>query len=325
MSLGNPERAIGGLAVRVPEGVELRPIGRSDLVDVVAMARAAHGASSEANVDELRPRFEALLASADVAPFVAESRGEALGIGILQFRRRLNFTTFEGWISDLYVQPAARGQGIGRALLDALVAEWRLRGGHRVQVQVPDQSPAAEALFREAGFEAWMLDFALRPVADLPLALPAGVTLRPAGPDDGPAVTDLLSEFGAPRTPPPERTEAVLRTYEDHLRRVGAGQGRTIVAELEGAVVGVSSLEWRTPFWTTERQAWLADLIVTERARGRGIGRALLADAIHAATTADAAEISLESGQSREAAHALYRSSGFEGIGWTYRMLRADR
>ena len=63
------------------------------------------------------------------------------------------------------MRPAARGQGIGRALLDALVAEWRLRGGHRLQIQVPDQAPAAEALLSRAGFEAWMLDFEQRPVA----------------------------------------------------------------------------------------------------------------------------------------------------------------
>ena len=96
---------------------------------------------------------------------MAELGGAAAGIGILHFRRRLNFTTFEGWISELFVRPAARGQGIGRALLDALVAEWRLRGGHRLQIQVPDQAPAAEALLSRAGFEAWMLDFEQRPLA----------------------------------------------------------------------------------------------------------------------------------------------------------------
>ena len=103
------------------------------------------------DLTRMRPRFEALLGSADVTPFVAESGGAAAGIAILHFRRRLNFTTFEGWISELFVRPAARGQGIGRALLEALVAEWRLRGGHRLQIQVPDQAPAAEALLSRAG------------------------------------------------------------------------------------------------------------------------------------------------------------------------------
>ena len=209
------------------------------------------------DLDVLRPRFEALLGSADVAPFVAELGGAAAGIGILHFRRRLNFTTFEGWISELFVRPAARGQGIGRALLDALVAEWRLRGGHRLQIQVPAQAPAAEALLARAGLEAWMLDFEQRPLAPRDPQLPVGVRLRPAVGADGEAVTGLLSEFGSPRTPPPERMEAVHRTFDDHLRRVEAGEARTVVAEADGAVVGVCSLEWRDPFWTC-RDARLA-------------------------------------------------------------------
>jgi GNAT superfamily N-acetyltransferase len=325
MSLGNPERAIGGLAVHAPTGVELRPFARADFADAMAMARELHGLDPEAEPDALAPRFEALLASPDVTPFVAELGGEAAGIAVLQFRRRLNFSAFEGWISELFVRPTARGQGIGRALVEALVAEWRLRGGHRIQVQVPDQSPAAEAVLRQAGFEPWMLDFVQRPIATADDAPPAGVALRPAGPDDGAVVTALLSEFGEPRTPPADRMEAVLRTYADHLRRVDAGLGRTMLAELDGAVVGVSSLEWRTPFWTTETHAWLPDLIVTEAARGRGIGRTLLADAIDAARARGAAALSLESGRTREAAHGLYRSAGFAQVGETHRMLRVDR
>jgi GNAT superfamily N-acetyltransferase len=324
MSLGNPERPIGGLAIHAPTGVELRPMGRTDLHEAAAMARELRGLDAAVDPAGFEPRFEALLGSPDVTPFVAELRGAPVGIGILQFRRRLNFTTFEGWISDWFVRPAARGQGIGRALLDALVAEWRLRSGHRLQVQVPDRSPG-EALLERAGFEAWMLDFVMRPMGRVVPAPPAGMTLRPAGPDDGVIVTRLLSEFGAPRTPPAERMEAVLRTYQDHLQRAQAGGGRTVVAEQEGTVVGVCSLEWLTPFWTNERHAWLPDLIVTEPARGRGIGRALLADAMRSAAAQGASQLTLESGRTREAAHGLYRSTGFAETGQTYRLLRTDR
>jgi GNAT superfamily N-acetyltransferase len=326
MSLENPERPIGGLAVRAPSGVELRPIGRDDLADAVEIARELHGERSAIDPAALQPRFEALLGSADVTPFLAEMAGEAAGIGILHFRRRLNFTTFEGWISELFVRPRARGQAIGQALLDALIAEWRLRGGHRLQIQVPDQAPAAEAVLSRAGFEAWMLDFEQRPLVPLdPMEMPVGVSLRPAGSGDGEVLTSLLSEFGAARTPPPERMEAVLRTFDDHLRRVEAGEARTMVALLDGAVVGVCSLEWRDPFWTAGTHAWLPDLIVTESARGRGIGRALLADAVAAALARGASQLSLESGRARLAAHGLYRSADFLETGQTYRLLRAER
>jgi GNAT superfamily N-acetyltransferase len=326
MSLGNPERPVGGLAVQAPAGVELRPLGRDDLAEAVALARECHGVQPNADLDVLRPRFEVLLGSADVTPFLAESGGKAAGIGILHFRRRLNFTTFEGWISELFVRPAGRGQGIGRALLNALVAEWRLRGGHRLQIQVPDQAPAAAVLLSRAAFEAWMLDFEQRPVASTAqVELQPGVSLRPAGGGDGEAVTSLLAEFGAPRAPAPERMDAVLRTFDDHLRRVETGEARLMVAEQDGKAIGVCSVEWRDPFWTAATHAWLPDLIVTEGARGRGIGRALLADAMQAAAAHGATQLSLESGRTRTAAHDLYRSHGFIETGQTYRLLRAER
>lgn len=324
MSLGNPDRPVGGLAVRAPSGVELRPMSRDDLAKAVAMACELHGVDPVAELEGLRGRFEALLGSADVAPFVAELGGDAVGVGVLHFRRRLNFTTFEGWISELFVRPDARGRGIGRALLDALVAEWRLRGGHRLQLQVPDRALAAEGLLSRAGFEAWMLDFVQRPITPVAADPPAGFSLRAVSAADGEAVTSLLSEFGAPRTPAPERMEAVLRTFADHVRRVEAGEGRTMVAERDG-VVGVCSVEWREPFWTDETRAWLPDLIVTEAARGGGIGRALLADAVAAAAAHGATQLSLESGRTRTAAHGMYRSTGFVETGQTYRMLRADQ
>ena len=39
MTLGNPERAIGGLAVARPAGVELRPLGRDDFDLALTLVR----------------------------------------------------------------------------------------------------------------------------------------------------------------------------------------------------------------------------------------------------------------------------------------------
>jgi GNAT superfamily N-acetyltransferase len=118
--------------------------------------------------------------------------------------------------------------------------------------------------------------------------------------------------------------EAVLRTFAAHARDVEAGRSASIVAELEGTTVGVCTLEWQRPFWTTELHAWVADLVVTEPMRGRGIGRALLESAVRAVAEAGAARVSLESGQQRRSAHALYRSMGFSEPGRTWVLLRED-
>jgi GNAT superfamily N-acetyltransferase len=323
MSLGNPERPVGGLAVRAPAGVELRPLGRSDLAGAVRLARAQRALPERRGVSALAARFDALLDSVDVVPFLAVEGADPIGLGILHFRRRLNFPTFEGWISELYVVEGQRGRGVGRALLEALIAEWRLRGSHRLQANVPDGATAAEELFRAAGLEDWMLDFQLRPVVAPEVQPVAGLSIRPAAAGDFDAVTALLSQFGAARTPSADRIDAVRRTFATHLADVAGGRAHSMVALIDDGVVGACAVEWQRPFWTEEVHAWLPDLIVDAGQRGRGIGRGLLVDAIVRADAVGAAQLSLESGPGREAAHALYRSAGFTQSGHTW-LLRRD-
>ena len=88
--------------------------------------------------------------------------------------------------------------------------------------------------------------------------------------------------------------------------------------------MGVCTLEWQRPFWTADLHAWIADLVVTEPMRGRGIGRALMDAALGAASGAGAAAVSLESGEQRASAHALYRSMGFAEPGQTWVLRRDD-
>ncbi len=44
MQLGNPDRPVGGLAVPRPDGVDLRPLGRDDFTDALALARELYAA-----------------------------------------------------------------------------------------------------------------------------------------------------------------------------------------------------------------------------------------------------------------------------------------
>jgi len=61
--------------------------------------------------------------------------------------------------------PEARGQGLGRALIGAALAEADARGLRRVELSVHADNRAAQALYRRVGFEtegvlrgAWCLD-----------------------------------------------------------------------------------------------------------------------------------------------------------------------
>lgn len=302
MSLGNPDRPVGGLAVRRPEGVELRPLGRSDLE---AIGRLGFSPGQAV--------LDALVNDPDAAPFVATIGAEVVGLVGFRFRRRLNHATFEGWISDLFVRPDARGRGIGRMLAAATVAEWRLRGGHQAEVELRRDQVAAAALFEAAGFVERGKYFEIAPVATRSLDADPALVLRLAADDDADfdAATRLLAELGRP-APSDERMAAVRRTYRAHVERADTG---SMIALLDGQRVGFISLEFRHRLTDGAPEAWIPDLIVTEAARGRRVGAALLDAAFAAALGRGCVAAKLESGSQRLVAHRLYHAAGMNDVG----------
>lgn len=316
MPLGNPDHAVGGLAVPRPDGVELRPLGRDDLAATHALVRELYGLA-ESDPEEHRPRFEALVNDVDATPFLALADGMPAGLILFRFRRRLNHATFEGWVSELIVSERFRRRGIGRTLMAAAIAEWRLRGGHQVMLEVTNDRVAARALYAAMGLEERGRYFEIAPVRPRGVGPRPGVEIRPIAESDGDfeATTRLLAELGRP-APAEERMPALRRTYASHVARPDTA---SMLAFADGAPVGFVSLELRQPFFVAAPQAWIPDLIVTESARGRKIGAALLDAAFAAAHERGAYAAALESGSHRAVAHRLYESAGMVASGtfWT--------
>ena len=75
MSLGNPDHPVGGLAVRTPPGVELRPVGRDDLEVALRLARELYGLTDGPS-EPHRAWFDAMVNSPDASPFIALADGE---------------------------------------------------------------------------------------------------------------------------------------------------------------------------------------------------------------------------------------------------------
>jgi ribosomal-protein-alanine N-acetyltransferase len=312
VNLGNPDRAVGGLSVPRPEGVEIRPLARDDFADALALARELYGLP-EADAEPHRAAFEALVNDVDAAPFLAVAGGQAAGMVVLHFRRRLNHATFEGWISDLVVREAFRGRGIGGALVAAVIAEWRLRGSHRIQLEVASDRRVARALYARMGFVEQGMYFEIGPVTTRGIAAPSGAEIRPIRDEDADftAVTGLLAELGRP-APADEKLPALRRTFSQHVGRTDTG---SLLALLDGRPAGFISLDFRQPFFTRDPQAWIPDLIVTEVARGRDIGAALLDAALVEAARRGAYAAALESGHHRAVAHRLYTAAGMSEVG----------
>ena len=83
-----------------------------------------------------------------------------------------------------------------------------------------------------------------------------------------------------------------------------------LVARDGEEIVGTSTLVVRrTP---TGVVGWIEDVVVDERARGRGVGEALTREAQRIAADAGARSVRLTSRPDREAANRLYRRLGFE-------------
>jgi ribosomal protein S18 acetylase RimI-like enzyme len=96
--------------------------------------------------------FHAQLEDLDSEVFVAELDGTVAGAVSLVFRPRLNWTTLEAWIPDLYVDPGFRRRGAARALLDACVEAAQKRGCHRLILESGHERAEAHQLYEAYGF-----------------------------------------------------------------------------------------------------------------------------------------------------------------------------
>jgi ribosomal protein S18 acetylase RimI-like enzyme len=146
-----------------------------------------------------------------------------------------------------------------------------------------------------------------------------GVRIRELREDDFLAASRLVAEMGAHRSPLPDRMEAVERAYQELIKR---DSDASLVAEEEGNIVGLCTVEVRATLRNEALEAWIPELVVSEPSRGRGIGRALLETGIERARELGARQAVLESGAQRATALALYRSLGFEPAGSVFTLLR---
>ena len=82
---------------------------------------------------------------------IAEHAGEPAGYALF-FPTFSSFLAREGsWLEDLFVRPAYRRAGVGRALLAAVAAKLRERGGERLEWAALDWNELALGFYRAIG------------------------------------------------------------------------------------------------------------------------------------------------------------------------------
>jgi ribosomal protein S18 acetylase RimI-like enzyme len=138
--------------------------------------------------------------------------------------------------------------------------------------------------------------------------------IRPATGADQDAVSalaDRLCEGVAPWRDPEAVLTAVSGWVQSSLATMGDPGHAVLVAELEGRVVGFVTLS-PSRHWSGEAEASIGELVVSQRAEGGGIGRALVQAAMARARENGCARISVSTGAANARARALYRRLGFE-------------
>jgi ribosomal protein S18 acetylase RimI-like enzyme len=98
----------------------------------------------------LADRMRQLLKGGDTLVLLAGDGPD--GLAVLRFRAAIWSTGLECYLAELYVAPARRGQGLGRALMEAALREARERGADTMDIGVDEPDLAARHLYESLGF-----------------------------------------------------------------------------------------------------------------------------------------------------------------------------
>ncbi|HEX5984131.1 MAG TPA: GNAT family N-acetyltransferase [Solirubrobacterales bacterium] len=132
------------------------------------------------------------------------------------------------------------------------------------------------------------------------------IQVRRAAAEDAPQIARLLVDFNREYDEPTPSVEVLTATCR---RLLEAGE-ITVLLSGDGPD-GLALLRFRPALWSAGLEAYLQELYVVPALRGRGIGRALLEEAIEVSREKGADGIDLNTGETDTAARGLYESMGF--------------
>ena len=130
-------------------------VRRAEAADSEAIGRLLHDFNSE--YDEPTPgaaamgeRVRELLAEGEITVLIGGSGPD--GLAVLRFRPGLWTQRLECYLAELYVVPGRRGQGLGRALMEAAIELARSEGADYMDLGTSEDDVAARALYERLGF-----------------------------------------------------------------------------------------------------------------------------------------------------------------------------
>ena len=130
-------------------------VRRAEVADAEAIALLLHAFNTE--FDEPTPgpralaeRIRELLAAGETKVLLGGSGPD--GLAVLRFRPALWTPGLECYLAELYVVPDQRGQGLGRAMMEAAIELARAEGADHMDLGTGEDDVAARALYESLGF-----------------------------------------------------------------------------------------------------------------------------------------------------------------------------
>ncbi|MGH2753160.1 MAG: GNAT family N-acetyltransferase [Actinomycetota bacterium] len=130
-------------------------VRHAEPADVVAIGRLLHDFNNEYDHPTPGPRALAkrvgwLLAEGEITVLLAGAGPD--GLAVLRFRPSIWTEALECYLAELYVVPGRRGQGLGRALMEAAIEVARGKGATYMDLGTSEDDVAARALYESLGF-----------------------------------------------------------------------------------------------------------------------------------------------------------------------------
>ncbi len=154
----------------VPPAIE--PATQRDIEPItelwVRLARGQREYGSAVRAEQNRETMRETLAAHCHADglYVARTDGNIVGFASFSIEHgSLTLDRTRGVLSNLYVEPASRGQGIGGALLDAAESALAERGAETLVLEVMADNEDAREFYRSKGYDAFRIGLA-QPIDD---------------------------------------------------------------------------------------------------------------------------------------------------------------
>ncbi len=133
--------------------ISIRPIIRQDYTQWLPLWDGYNAFYGRSGATALAPEITAMTWQRffdryePVHALVADSDGELLGLTHYLFHRSTTSIEPNCYLQDLFTSAAARGKGVGRALIEGVYAEAQLAGASRVYWQTHETNHTAMRLY----------------------------------------------------------------------------------------------------------------------------------------------------------------------------------